>query len=152
MVPDTLIPISKYDCIMGILVLDVGGEHLLLPRHVVCASTIDNPAGAPGCINLQGNLILDFRYPTLVGSYKVSHNSFWNPYASFVSLAFGSQLPSNYFCILTRKNKRSVASMKNSNRFIARFPRSIISPRRMRHSMIAPRPISTTIELEAIIV
>ena len=33
-----LIPISKYDCIMGILVLDVGGEHLLLPRHVVCAS------------------------------------------------------------------------------------------------------------------
>jgi hypothetical protein len=26
------------------LVLDVGGEHLLLPRHVVCASAVDNPA------------------------------------------------------------------------------------------------------------
>jgi hypothetical protein len=26
-----LIPISKYDCILGILVLDVGGEHLLPP-------------------------------------------------------------------------------------------------------------------------
>jgi hypothetical protein len=45
------------------------------------------------------NLSLGFRYPTLVGSYKASHNSFWKPYASFVSLAFGSQLPSNYFCI-----------------------------------------------------
>jgi hypothetical protein len=95
-----LIPISKDDRILGILVLDVGGEHLLLPRHVVCASAIDNLARAPGCINLQGNLSLGFRYPTLVGSYKVSHNSFWNPYASFDSLAFGSQLPSNYFCIL----------------------------------------------------
>jgi hypothetical protein len=39
-----LIPISKYDYILGILVLDVGGEHLLLPRHVVCASAVDNPA------------------------------------------------------------------------------------------------------------
>jgi hypothetical protein len=96
-----LIPIFKYDCILGILVLGIGGEHLLLPRHVVCASAIDNPAWAPGCINLQGNLSLGFRYPTLVGSYQVSHNSFWNPYASFVSLTFGSQLPSNYFCILT---------------------------------------------------
>jgi hypothetical protein len=47
------------------------------------------------------NLSLGFRYPTLVGSYKVSQNSFWNPYACFVSLAFGSQLPSHYFCILT---------------------------------------------------
>ena len=36
-----LIPISKDDRILGILVLDVGGEHLLLPRHVVCASAID---------------------------------------------------------------------------------------------------------------
>jgi hypothetical protein len=33
-----LIPISKCDRVVGILVLDVGGEHLLLPRHVVCAS------------------------------------------------------------------------------------------------------------------
>jgi hypothetical protein len=40
----TLIPISKDDRILGILVLDVGGEHLLLPRHVVCASAVDNPA------------------------------------------------------------------------------------------------------------
>jgi hypothetical protein len=39
-----LIPISKYDCILGILVLDVGGEHILLPRHVVCASAVDNLA------------------------------------------------------------------------------------------------------------
>jgi hypothetical protein len=39
-----LIPISKYDCVMGILVLDVGGEHLLLPRHVVCASAVNNLA------------------------------------------------------------------------------------------------------------
>jgi hypothetical protein len=30
--------------ILGILVLDVGGEHLLLPHHVVCASAVDNPA------------------------------------------------------------------------------------------------------------
>jgi hypothetical protein len=40
----SLVPISKDDRILGILVLDVGGEHLLLPRHVVCASAIDNPA------------------------------------------------------------------------------------------------------------
>ena len=39
-----LIPISKYDSILGILVLDVEGEHLLLSRHVVCASAVDNPA------------------------------------------------------------------------------------------------------------
>ena len=34
------------------------------------------------------NLSLGFRYPTLVGSYKVSHNNFWNPNTSLVSLAF----------------------------------------------------------------
>jgi hypothetical protein len=39
-----LVPISKDDCILVILVLDVGGEHLLLPRHVVCASAVNNPA------------------------------------------------------------------------------------------------------------
>ena len=39
-----LVPISKDDRILGILVLDVGGEHLLLSRHVVCASAVDNPA------------------------------------------------------------------------------------------------------------
>jgi hypothetical protein len=39
-----LVPISKDNSILGIPVLDVGGEHLLLPRHVVCASAIDNPA------------------------------------------------------------------------------------------------------------
>jgi hypothetical protein len=39
-----LIPISKDDSILGILVLDVGGDHLLLPRHVVCASAVDNLA------------------------------------------------------------------------------------------------------------
>jgi hypothetical protein len=39
-----LVPISKDDRILGILVFDVGGEHLLLPRHVVRASAVDNPA------------------------------------------------------------------------------------------------------------
>jgi hypothetical protein len=39
-----LVPISKDDRILGIFVLDVGGEHLLLPRHVVCASAVDNLA------------------------------------------------------------------------------------------------------------
>jgi hypothetical protein len=39
-----LVPISKDDRILGILVLDVGGEHFLLPRHAVCASAVDNPA------------------------------------------------------------------------------------------------------------
>jgi hypothetical protein len=39
-----LVPISKDDRILGILVFDVGGEHFLLPRHVVCASVVDNPA------------------------------------------------------------------------------------------------------------
>jgi hypothetical protein len=42
-----MIPISKDDRVLGILVLDVGGEHLLLPRHVVCASAVNNPACAP---------------------------------------------------------------------------------------------------------
>jgi hypothetical protein len=49
-----LVPISKDDRILRILVLDVGGEHLLLPRHVVCASAVDYPVRAPGCINMQG--------------------------------------------------------------------------------------------------
>jgi hypothetical protein len=49
----SLILISKNDCVMGILVLDVGREHVLLPRHVVCASVINDLAWAPGCINLQ---------------------------------------------------------------------------------------------------
>jgi hypothetical protein len=39
-----LVPISKDNSILGILVLDVGGEHFLLPRHVVCASAVDNLA------------------------------------------------------------------------------------------------------------
>jgi hypothetical protein len=42
-----LILISKYDRVMGILVLDVAGEHLFLPHHVVCASSVNNPACAP---------------------------------------------------------------------------------------------------------
>jgi hypothetical protein len=68
-----LILISKYNHVVGNLVLDVGSEHLLLPCHVVCASAINNPACASGCINLQDDLSLGFRYPTLVRSYKVSH-------------------------------------------------------------------------------
>jgi hypothetical protein len=39
-----LVPISKNDSILGIPVLDVGGEYFLLPRHVVCASAINNLA------------------------------------------------------------------------------------------------------------
>jgi hypothetical protein len=100
-----MIPISKDDRVLGILVLDVGGEHFLLPNHVVCASAINDPACAPGCINLQDNLSLGFRYPTLVGSYKVSHKRLWNPHASFVSLALRPQTSSNYFIIFTQKNK-----------------------------------------------
>jgi hypothetical protein len=49
-----VIPISKDDRVLGILVLDLGGEHFLLPRHVVCASAVNNLACASGCINLQG--------------------------------------------------------------------------------------------------
>jgi hypothetical protein len=37
-------PISKDDRILGVLVLDVGGEHFLLPRHMVRASAVDNLA------------------------------------------------------------------------------------------------------------
>jgi hypothetical protein len=47
-----LVLISKDDRILGILVLDVGGEHLLLPCHVVYASAVNYLARAPGCINL----------------------------------------------------------------------------------------------------
>jgi hypothetical protein len=97
--------ISKYDHVLGIFILDVGGEHFLLPRHVVCASAVNNLACALECINLQGNLSLGFRYPTLVGSYKVSHIRPWNPDASFVSLALRPQISSNYFIIFTHKNK-----------------------------------------------
>jgi hypothetical protein len=39
-----LVPISKDDRILGILVFDVGGEHLLLPSYVVHAIAVDNPA------------------------------------------------------------------------------------------------------------
>jgi hypothetical protein len=94
-----LVLISKDDNVLGILVLDVGGVHFLLLHHVVCAFAINDPACSPGCINLQGNLSLGFRYPTLVGSYKVSHKRLWNPDASFVSLALRSQISSNYFII-----------------------------------------------------
>jgi hypothetical protein len=100
-----LVHISKYDYVLGILVLDVGGEHSLLPRHVVCASTINNPACAIGCINLQGNLSLGFRYPSLAGSYRVSHIRLWNPDASFISLALRPQLSRNYFSKFAQKNK-----------------------------------------------
>jgi hypothetical protein len=100
-----MIPISKDDSVLGILVLDVGDEHFLLPHHVVCASAINNPACAPGCINLQGNLSLGFRYPTLVGSYKASHIRLWNPDASFVSLALRPQTSSNHFIIFSQKEQ-----------------------------------------------
>jgi hypothetical protein len=100
-----LIPISKYDRVVGILVLDVGSEHLLLLRHVICAYAINNPACASGCINLQDDLSLGFRYPTFVGSYKVSHIRLWNPNASFASLALRPHIYSNNFIIFTHKHK-----------------------------------------------
>jgi hypothetical protein len=87
--------------VLGILVFDVGGEHLLLPRHMVCASAVNNPTCALGCINLQGDLSLGFRYPTLVGSYKVSHIRLWNPNASLASLALRPQISSNNFIMFT---------------------------------------------------
>jgi hypothetical protein len=100
-----VIPISKDDRVLGILVLDLGGEHFLLPCHVVCAYAVNNPACASGCINLQGDLSLGFRYPTLVGSYKVSHIRLWNPNASLASLALGPHISSNNIIIFTHKHK-----------------------------------------------
>jgi hypothetical protein len=82
-------------------------------------------------------LSLGLRYPTLVGSYNVSHNNFWNPNASLVSLAFRSHFSSYHFCIFTCKHKRSIASMINSSRTIVNFPRC------MRNSIIFPRPVFT---------
>jgi hypothetical protein len=96
-----MIPISKDDCVLGTLVFDVGGEHLLLPHHMVCASAVNNLTYAPGCINLLGDLSLGFRYPTLVGSYKVSHIRLWNPNASLASLALRPQISSNNFIMFT---------------------------------------------------
>jgi hypothetical protein len=96
-----MIPISKDNRILGILVLDIGGEHLLLPRHVLCAYAVNNPTCAPGCINLQSSLSLGFRYPTLVGSYKVTHIILWNPNASLAYLALRPQISSNKFVNFT---------------------------------------------------
>jgi hypothetical protein len=77
---------------------------------------------------------LGFRFPTLVGSYKVSHDSLWDPNTSLISLAFGPQLPSNDFFILTKDCERSIASMVNSRRLIT------YSPRHMMHNITFPRP------------
>jgi hypothetical protein len=38
-----LISIPECDGSLGIFVFLVGGEHLFLPCHVVCASAINNP-------------------------------------------------------------------------------------------------------------
>jgi hypothetical protein len=37
------VPISKDDRVMGIFIVDVGSEHLLLPRHMVRAFAVDSP-------------------------------------------------------------------------------------------------------------
>jgi hypothetical protein len=66
-----IILISKDDRVLGILVLDVGGEHFLLPRHVVCASAINNLACAPGCINLQDDLSLALGTQLLLGPTRL---------------------------------------------------------------------------------
>jgi hypothetical protein len=42
---------------------------------------------------------LGFRYPTLVGSYKVSHIRLWNLDASLASLALRPHISSNNFII-----------------------------------------------------
>jgi hypothetical protein len=39
----SLIPITKDDHVVGILALDVGREHPLLPRYVVYGSAINDP-------------------------------------------------------------------------------------------------------------
>jgi hypothetical protein len=39
----SLISIPDFDSSLGILVFLVGGEHSLLPCHVVCASAINYP-------------------------------------------------------------------------------------------------------------
>jgi hypothetical protein len=72
----SLVPISKDDSVLGILVLDVGGEHFLLPRHVVCASAINDLACAPGCINLQGNLRLVLGTQLLLGPTRLVTKDF----------------------------------------------------------------------------
>ena len=66
-----LIPISKDDSVLGILVFNVGGEHFLLPCHVVCASAINDPACAPRCINLQGDLSLGLSTQLLLGPTRL---------------------------------------------------------------------------------
>jgi hypothetical protein len=38
-----LVSIPECDRSLGILVFLVGGEHLLLPSHMVCAPAIDDP-------------------------------------------------------------------------------------------------------------
>jgi hypothetical protein len=38
-----LVSIPECDRSLGILVFLVGGEHFLLPSHVVCAPAIDDP-------------------------------------------------------------------------------------------------------------
>jgi hypothetical protein len=53
-----LIPIFEYDFMLGILVLDIGRVHMLLPCHVVCASAVNYPARDLGCINLQNKFRL----------------------------------------------------------------------------------------------
>ena len=134
-----LIPISKYNRVVGNLVLDVGSEHLLLPHHMVCASAVNHPTCALGCINLQGDLSLGFRYPTLVGSYMVSHIRLWNPNASFASLALRPHISSNNFIIFTHKNKWSIIGMIKHSWAICCISR------RTRNNMmnITPMSIST---------
>jgi hypothetical protein len=107
-----LVPISKNNRILGILVLDVGGEHLLLPHHVVCASAVDYPARSPGCINLQGNLSLGFRYPTLVGSYKVSHNSFGTHMQVLSPLHLDPNFLATTFAFLHERTKEVLQAWK----------------------------------------
>jgi hypothetical protein len=87
-----LVPISKDDSVLGILVLDVGGEYFLLPCHVVCASTINNLACAPGCINLQGNLSLCFKYPLLLRPTRLVTKDFGTQMQVLFLLHLGPKL------------------------------------------------------------
>jgi hypothetical protein len=48
-------------------------KHLLLPSHMISASTINQPFGSTRGVCIQNKLGLVFRYPIRVGSFHVSH-------------------------------------------------------------------------------
>jgi hypothetical protein len=45
--------VSKYDAITCCIILLKGCEHLLLPGHMICVSSIKNPTCSTGGVDLQ---------------------------------------------------------------------------------------------------